>query len=261
MIVPKGGISFAETLRIAATVYHHLSKILVAEKGPSAKNLGDEGGFAPPLKSVHETLKYIERAIVAAGFGVGEEVFLALDCAASEFYDHKTSKYEVEKGKHLSTDQLVQYYLQLKKDHPALISIEDGLDEKDYDGWVKMTEAFAKEHKDFMIVGDDLYTTNTDLIEKGVKAKWANALLLKVNQIGSITEAMNAARMIFADKGRVAVSHRSGETADTLIADLAVAIGSQFIKTGATARGERICKYNRLLQIEGWLRERNMLQI
>jgi enolase len=259
MIVPKAGNLFSENLRIVTTVYHHLSKILVAEKGPSAKNLGDEGGFAPPLKSPHETLQYIERAIEAAGFKVGVDVFLALDCAASEFFDHKTGKYEVEKGHHLSTDDMVKYYLKLKKDHPALISIEDGLDEKDYDGWIKLTSAFNNEHKGFMLVGDDLYTTNTELIAKGVAAKWANALLLKVNQIGTISEAMNAARMIFNAGGNVAVSHRSGETADTLIADLAVAIGAQFIKTGATARGERVSKYNRLLQIEEYLKKNNLL--
>jgi len=261
MIVPKAGNHFSENLRIAATVYHHLAQILVQEKGPSAKNLGDEGGFAPPLKSPHETLNYIERAITAAGFAVGQDVFLALDCAASEFYDKKTNKYEVEKGQHLATDDLIKYYLKLKKDHPALISIEDGLDEQDYDGWMKMTAAFQSEHKGFLIIGDDLLTTNTDLITKAVANKWCNSLLLKVNQIGTISEAMSAARMMFGANGNVAVSHRSGETTDTLIADLAVAIGAQFIKTGATARGERVCKYNRLLQIEGYLKQHNMLTL
>jgi len=147
----------------------------------------------------------------------------------------------------------------LKKDHPALISIEDGLDEKDYEGWIKLTAAMTEEHKDMMLVGDDLYTTNTDLIQQGIQKKWANALLLKVNQIGTISEAMSAARMIFDHRGNVAVSHRSGETTDALIADLAVAIGAQFIKTGATARGERVAKYNRLLQIEEYLRANNQL--
>lgn len=259
MIVPKAGNLFSENLRIVTQVYHHLAKILVAEKGPSAKNLGDEGGFAPNLKSPHETLTYIERAIEAAGFKVGGDVFLALDCASSEFYDEKSKKYEVEKGKSLTTDAMIQYYLDLKKQHPALISIEDGLHEQDYDGWVKLTAAFANEHKGFHLIGDDLYTTNTELIAKGISAKWANALLLKVNQIGTISESMQAAKMIFADRGAVAVSHRSGETADTLIADLSVAIGSQFIKTGATARGERVAKYNRLLQIEEYLKANNML--
>jgi len=261
MIVPRGGNTFSENLRVVTEVYHHLGKILVKEKGVSAKNLGDEGGYAPPLSNPSQTLKYIEQAIEAAGYKVGSDVFLALDCASSEFYDADAQKYEIEKGMHLSSDDLIKYYLKLKKEHPALISIEDGLDEKDYDGWIKLTKAFTDEYKDVMLIGDDLYTTNTDLIEKGVKNRWANALLLKVNQIGTISEAMNAARMIFADKGNVAVSHRSGETCDYLISDLAVAIGAQFIKTGATARGERVAKYNRLLQIEEYLKQNNMLAL
>jgi len=154
---------------------------------------------------------------------------------------------------------MIAYYMKMKKDHPALISIEDGLHEKDYEGWIKLTATMTSEHKDMMLVGDDLYTTNTDLIQNGVQNKWANALLLKVNQIGTISEAMSAAKMIFENKGNVAVSHRSGETCDSLIADLAVAIGAQFIKTGATARGERVIKYNRLLAIEEYLKANNML--
>jgi enolase len=237
MIVPKAGNSFAENLRISATVYHHLGKILVKEKGVSAKNLGDEGGYAPSLDSPHQALKYIEQAIESAGFKVGGDVFLALDCASSEFYDEETKKYQVEKKLSLTSDELIKYYMKLKKDHPALISIEDGMAEKDYEGWIKLTSTMTSEYKDMMLVGDDLYTTNTELITQGIKNKWANALLLKVNQIGTISESMNAARMIFADQGNVAVSHRSGETPDSLIADLAVSIGAQFIKTGATARG------------------------
>jgi len=259
MIVPKLGNSFAENLRIVTTVYHHLGKILVKEKGVSAKNLGDEGGFAPNLDSPNQALKYIEQAIEAAGFKVGGDVFLALDCAASEFYDEETKKYQVEKKVSLTSDEMVRYYMKLKKDHPALISIEDGMAEKDYDGWVKLTSTMTAEYKDMMIIGDDLYTTNTDLISQGVKNKWANALLLKVNQIGTISEAMNAAKMIYEDKGNVAVSHRSGETIDALISDLAVAIGAQFIKIGATARGERVAKYNRLLAIEEYLKTNNLL--
>jgi len=185
--------------------------------------------------------------------------FLALDCASSEFYDEETKKYQVEKKLSLTSDEMVKYYMKLKKDHPALISIEDGMAEKDYDGWVKLTSTMTSEYKDMMLIGDDLYTTNTDLISQGVKNKWANALLLKVNQIGTISEAMNAAKMIYEDKGNVAVSHRSGETIDALISDLAVAIGAQFIKIGATARGERVAKYNRLLVIEEYLKTNNLL--
>lgn len=257
MIVPAGGRPFREMLRQVTEVYHALGKLLVKKKGLSAKNLGDEGGFAPLLESPHEALSLIEEAIANAGFKANEDMFLALDCAASEFY--ADGKYEVEKGKFLTSSELVQYYLKLKKDHPALISIEDGLDEKDYDGWKALTEAFAKEHPGFMLVGDDLYTTNTDLIKQGVANKWANALLLKVNQIGTVSEAMDAARLIFQDQGQVIVSHRSGETINTLISDLAVGIGAGFIKTGAPARSERGAKYNRLLAIEELLQAQGQL--
>jgi len=156
---------------------------------------------------------------------------------------------------------MVSYYVKLKKDHPALISIEDGLHEKDYEGWIKLTRTMTDEFKDspVMLVGDDLYTTNTDLIKEGITNKWATALLLKVNQIGTITEAMQAARMIFEQHGSVIVSHRSGETIDSLISDLGVGIGAQFLKIGATARGERIAKFNRLLVLEEYLVQHNML--
>lgn len=257
MIVPKGGQPFRESLRSVTEVYHHLAKILVDKYGVSAKNLGDEGGYAPLLEDPEETLTLIEQAIVAAGYKVGEDIFLALDCASSEF--HKDGKYEIKAGQWFTVDEAIDYYIHLKKQHPALISIEDGLDEKDYNGWVKLTARFKEEYKDMILVGDDLYTTNTELIKQGVEHKWANALLLKVNQIGTISESMAAARMIFADNGNVAVSHRSGETPNTLIADLAVAIGAQFIKTGATARGERVSKYNRLLAIEEYLASKDML--
>ena len=256
MIVPRPG-RFRDNLRMVAEVYHALAKILVQDKGPSAKNLGDEGGYAPALTSPDETLTYIERAIVAAGYKVGEDVFLALDAAASEFY--RDGKYEVEKGKQLTSTELLHYWDDLVNKHPALISIEDGFDEKDYDGWTAFTAHFASTRPAFMIVGDDLYTTNTNLIRKGIDGKWANALLLKVNQIGTISESMDAARMIFEQKGNVIVSHRSGETPSAVISDLAVAIGAQFIKTGATARGERIAKYNRLLAIEEYLEKNGLL--
>lgn len=154
---------------------------------------------------------------------------------------------------------MIAFYIDLKKKHPALISIEDGLDEKDYNGWIELTKTFKSAYPEVMLVGDDLYTTNTELIKKGVEQKWANALLLKVNQIGSISESMEAAKMVFADSGNVIVSHRSGETSSAIISDLAVAIQAQFIKTGATARGERIAKYNRLLAIEELLQQHNLL--
>ena len=256
MIVPKEG-KFKENLRMVAEVYHALAKILTSEKGPSAKNLGDEGGYAPALTSPDETLTYIERAIEAAGYKVGEDVFLALDAASSEFY--REGKYEVEKGKFLTSAELQAYWDELVEKHPALISIEDGFDEKDYEGWTAFTAHFAAKRPAFMIVGDDLYTTNTNLIKRGIEGKWANSLLLKVNQIGTISESMDAARLIFEQKGNVIVSHRSGETPSAVISDLAVAIGAQFIKTGATARGERISKYNRLLAIEEYLEKNSLM--
>jgi len=259
MIVPSASRSFKENLRVVTEVYHHLGKLLVKKKGLSAKNLGDEGGYAPDLRDPNEALSLIEEAIVLGGYRVGEDVSLALDCASSEFYDRDTHKYEIEKGKFLTSQELVNYYLKLRKDHPALISIEDPLDEKDYDGWIAMTAAFAAEYPGTMIIGDDLYTTNTTLIKQGIENKWANALLLKVNQIGTIGESMDAAKMIFKDNGNVIVSHRSGETTNSIISDLAVAIGAGFIKTGATARGERVVKYNRLLQIEEYLVAHNLI--
>eukprot|EP01083_Nonionella_stella_P213506 770032_1 len=256
MILPSKDVSFKEGLRIVTTVYHHLSKKLVEAHGVSAKNLGDEGGFAPPVKDAEEALAVIDESIAAAGFECGKDVFLALDCAASEFYDEEKEKYEISAGTWKTADEMVAFYEKLVEDHPALISIEDGLHEKDYEGWIKLTESLGNK----MSVGDDLYTTNPELIKQGIEKKWANALLLKVNQIGTVSEAMDAARLIFDQGQNVIVSHRSGDTPDSLIADLAVGIGAQYIKTGAPARGERISKYNRLLQIEEFLSENGMLR-
>ncbi|KAF0979302.1 hypothetical protein FDP41_001645 [Naegleria fowleri] len=257
MILPKENQPFREKVRCVAEVYQHLGKILAERAGPSAKNVGDEGGFAPNLETADEALNYIEEAIGKAGYKVGEDVFLALDAASSEFYNSDTKKYEITQQKEfLTSEEMVEYYVQLVNRHPAIISIEDGLEEKDYEGWKLLTERLGSK---IMLVGDDLYTTNTRLIKQGIEEKWANALLLKVNQIGTITEAMNAARMIFNVGQKVIVSHRSGETATTLISDLVVGIGATHIKTGATARGERVSKYNRLLQIEEYLEQHGLL--
>lgn len=258
MIVPRSDIEFKEALRQVTEVYHALGSLLAAECGASSKNVGDEGGFAPSLDTPDQALTFIERAIEKAGYTVGEDIFLAIDAAASEFYDKETGKYEAIEGKFFSSDEMVDFYEKMIQDHPAFISLEDALDEKDYDGWKKLTARLG--HR-VMLVGDDLYTTNTRLIKQGLEEKWANALLLKVNQIGSITESMDAASMIFNAGQNVIVSHRSGETATTIISDLAVAIGAQYIKTGATARGERVGKYNRLLQIEEDLKKKDMLKI
>jgi enolase len=257
MIVPNDQLLFKEQLRIVTEVYHTLGNILAKSVGKSAKNLGDEGGFAPSLETPNEALTYIKQAIEEAGYVPGKDIFLALDAAASEFYDKETKKYEVIEGQHLTSDEMIDFYEKMIDDYPFFLSIEDGLDEKDYEGWFKLTERLGKR---IMLVGDDLYTTNTRLIKEGIENKWANALLLKVNQIGTISEAMDAAKMIQNADQNVIVSHRSGETGTNLIADLAVAIGAKYIKTGAPARGERVGKYNRLLQIEEYLRDNGLFK-
>ncbi|OHS96991.1 enolase family protein [Tritrichomonas foetus] len=256
MIAPRDDAPFPEKLRMATEVYHKLGAILVQSKGVSAKNLGDEGGFAPLLDTPEEAIGFIEQAITEAGYKVGEDIRLGLDAAASEFYDRETKLYEVEVGVKKTGDEMIQYWEDLITKHPAIISIEDGLDEKDYEHWVKLNKAIGDRCQ---LVGDDLYTTNPKTIQAGIKGKWCNALLLKVNQIGTLTEAMYAARLILNEDQKVMVSHRSGETCNSLIADLAVAIGAQYIKTGSCARGERIQKYTRLLQIYEYLKEHDLL--
>lgn len=256
MIAPRDDIPFPDQLRMVAEIYHVLGALLAKEKGVSAKNLGDEGGYAPLLDTPEEALEYIERAITEAGYKPVEDVKLGIDAAASEFYDKQTKMYEVEVGVKKTGDEMIQYYKDLIAKHPAIVSIEDGLDEKDYKTWIKLNKEIGDK---VQLVGDDLYTTNPKTIQKGLKEKWCNALLLKVNQIGTITEAMKAARLVLEANQKVMVSHRSGETCNSLIADLSVAIGAQYIKTGSLARGERIQKYTRLLQIYEYLKENNML--
>jgi len=191
-----------------------------------------------------------------AGYEPGKDMFLGLDAASSEFYDSNSKLYEVEQGKNLNAEQMIDYWADLVERHPCIISIEDGLDEKDYENWPKLNERLGQK---IQLVGDDLYTTNPKTIAKGLEGKWCNALLLKVNQIGTISEAMEAAKLVLDAGQRVMVSHRSGETCNSVIADLAVAIGAQSIKTGSTARGERIQKYTRLLQIYDYLKANQML--
>ncbi len=252
MIMPQNDISFKDKLHNVTTVYHNLGKLLIKKYGISSKNLGDEGGFAPQLNTPEDALIVIEEAIILSGFIPGKEIFLALDCAASEYYDKDTKKYEIEEGMFLNNIELVDYYKDLVDKHPAMKSIEDPFDEFDYDGWKLFTE---KMDGKIMVVGDDLYTTNINTVKKGIENKWANSLLLKVNQIGTINEAVEAAKLLFQNDMNVIVSHRSGETMSTLISDLAVGIGAKYIKTGAPARGERVAKYNRLLQIEEFINE------
>jgi enolase len=247
MIMPTDKVDFSHRVEYVFRVYNNLKKLLKNKYGPSSTNLGDEGGFAPNLNTADEALIMLEEAVKESNLILGEDIYLALDCAASEFYDKETERYEIECGKFLSSVELCQYYQDLITRHPALKSIEDAFDEKDYNGWKLFTRKCGDE---IMIVGDDLFTTNPELIKIGMQHQWANSLLLKVNQIGTITEAVEAAKLMQKKNCDVIVSHRSGETNSTLIADLAVAINAKYIKLGAPARGERVAKFNRLLQIQ-----------
>jgi len=247
MIMPTDKVSFYKRTEYVYVVYHNLKELLKQKYGDSSINIGDEGGFAPNLNTPDEALNIIEEAVIKSNLNLGVDITLALDCAASEFYNKETGKYQVEEELELSSNELVEYYISLKERHPALLSIEDAFDEKDYDGWKNFTEKMGDK---IMIVGDDLFTTNPTIIKKGMKENWANSLLLKVNQIGTISEAVEAAKLIQNNNHEVIVSHRSGETNNTLISDLAVAINAKYIKLGAPARGERVAKYNRLLEIE-----------
>jgi len=247
MIMTTNKIPFVKRVEQIYSVYNNLKKLLVEKYGISAKNLGDEGGFAPQLDTPDEALDIIELAVIKSNLELGKDITLALDCAASEFYDSKTKMYEIEKYKYLTTDQLVSYYIDLIARHPALKSIEDAFDEKDYYGWQKFNNLCGDK---VMIVGDDLFTTNPNMISIGLEENWANSLLLKVNQIGTISEAVESAKMMQNKGLDVIVSHRSGETNSSLISDLAVGIHAKYIKLGAPARGERVAKFNRLIQIE-----------
>ena len=247
MIFANEELSPSVQVRIYCEVYHNLKKILVDRYGPQAKSIGDEGGFCPPIYSADEALNVIEDAIQLSNYKVGKDVFIALDCAASEFYNEETKLYEIEKGKFVTSDELIEYYGKLIEDHPALKSIEDGFHETDYYAWHLFT---SKYNDKLMIVGDDLFTTNPRLIKKGLDEKWANTLLLKVNQIGTISEAIEGAKMMMKQGNNVIVSHRSGETNHAYIVDIAVGIGAKYLKIGSPCRGERVAKFNRLLEIE-----------
>jgi enolase len=243
MISPAGVPTFSEALRVGAEVYQALKGVLKA-KGYSTA-VGDEGGFAPKLTKNEEAIEVIMEAITKAGYTPGKEVFLALDPAASEFF--KDGKYQLKsEGKALSSEEMVALYESWVNKYP-LISIEDGLSEKDWDGWKHLTEKLGKK---IQLVGDDLFVTNPEILKKGIKAKCGNSILIKLNQIGTLSETLLA--MEIADKAGYTymTSHRSGETEDSTIADLAVATNSGQIKTGAPARSERVCKYNQLLRIE-----------
>jgi enolase len=243
MIAPAGAPTFADALRTGVEVYHSLKKKLKEAYGPAAINIGDEGGFAPPLDTTDQALEIIVKAIEAAGYVPGRDVYVAMDAAASEFYEN--GMYMVD-GKRLSPGELVDMYAGLKAKYP-LISLEDPVMEDDFD---TMTEMTRKMGSKLQLVGDDLFVTNPKRLQMAIDRKAGNALLLKVNQIGTVTEAMDAAAMAQRANYAVMVSHRSGESEDTSIADIAVALGCGQIKTGAPARAERTSKYNRLLRIE-----------
>ena len=243
MIVPHGAESFSEALRWGVEVYHQLKKLL-SEKG-LATGLGDEGGFAPDLPNNAAALELISEAIGLAGYKLGTEIALALDVAATEFFDEKTGKYSFE-GKQLSSDEMIAYYSDLVARFP-LVSIEDPLAEDDWASWTKITAALGDK---VQLVGDDLYVTNPSRLQKGIDLAAGNAILVKVNQIGTLTETMDAVSLAQRHGMKAIISHRSGETEDTFIADLAVATNAGQIKTGAPARSERVAKYNQLLRIE-----------
>jgi len=250
MIMPTDKISFMRRTEYVFIVYNNLKKILKETYGPSSINLGDEGGFAPNLNTADEALDMIEKAVEMSNLKMGEDIFLALDCAASEYYDNESKLYEIEVDKFITSHELVEYYLELISRHPGIRSIEDPFDEKDYEAWKKFTSICDNK---IMVVGDDLFTTNPNLVKKGMAEGWANSLLLKVNQIGTITEAVEAAKLMQEKGCEVIVSHRSGETNNSLISDLAVGINAKYIKLGAPARGERVAKYNRLIKIEEFI--------
>ena len=244
MIMPVGADSFKEALRIGAEIFHALKKVL-KDKGYNTA-VGDEGGFAPDLKSNEEALEVIMDAIRAAGYKPGEDVLLALDVAASELY--KDGKYilENEAQKEKTAADMVAFYTDLVKRYP-IISIEDGMAENDWDGWKLLTDALGGK---LQIVGDDLFVTNTKILQEGIDKGIANSILIKVNQIGTLTETLDAIEMAKRAGYTCVISHRSGETEDTTIADLAVATNAGQIKTGSLCRTDRVCKYNQLLRIE-----------
>ncbi len=246
MIMPVGGPTFGEALRIAAEVFHTLKKVLSSQGLSTA--VGDEGGFAPDLPSHEAALALIQEAITKAGYAPGKDVVLALDCAASEFFDADASAYVFKKssGGSYSAATLTEYYQNLVANYP-IVSIEDGLAENDWGGWVHLTRTLGDR---LQLVGDDIFVTNVQFLQKGIDTGAANAILIKLNQIGSVSETLAAIALARRHGYRAVISHRSGETEDTFIADLAVATGVGQIKTGSMSRSERIAKYNRLLMIE-----------
>jgi enolase len=243
MVMPVGAPTFREALRMGAEIFHTLKSAL--KKAGHNTNVGDEGGFAPNLPSAEAALDFVMKSIEQAGYKPGKDIYLATDCAATEFFKNGKYVYEGE-GKTRSIKEQAEYLAKLAKDYP-IISIEDGLSEDDWDGWKQITDLIGKTHQ---LVGDDLFVTNTTRLQKGIKEHIANSILVKVNQIGSLTETLEAVEMAHKAGYTAVMSHRSGETEDSTIADLAVATNCGQIKTGSLARSDRLAKYNQLLRIE-----------
>jgi enolase len=246
MIVPKGAPTFSEALRYGTEVFHALKSVL-KDRGLSTA-IGDEGGFAPNLESAGDALETIAAAVKKAGYKFGKDIFIALDPASSEFYDAKSKRYVFKKsdGSKKTVDELIAYYQELQAKYP-IISIEDGFAENDWAGWKKMTDAMGKNTQ---LVGDDLFVTNTSFLRRGIEEGIANSILIKVNQIGTLTETLDAIELAKEHGYTAVISHRSGETEDTTIADLVVATNAGQIKTGSLCRTDRVAKYNQLLRIE-----------
>ncbi|MDG1145555.1 MAG: phosphopyruvate hydratase, partial [Flavobacteriales bacterium] len=246
MVMPVGAESFSDSLRMGTEIFHHLKAVLKS-KG-LATNVGDEGGFAPNLRSNVEAMEMVLRAIENAGYRPGEDVFVSMDAAASEFYNAEEGVYHFHQstGDKLTSSEMVDYWADWVKKYPIL-SIEDGLDEDDWAGWKSMTEALGDK---IQLVGDDLFVTNVERLSRGITEGIANSLLVKVNQIGTLTETINAVQMAQNNSFTTVMSHRSGETEDNTIADLAVALNTGQIKTGSASRSDRMAKYNQLLRIE-----------
>ena len=251
MIMPIGAPSFSEALRMGTEVFHHLKAVL-KKKGLST-NVGDEGGFAPNIKSNEEAIQSVLDAIGEAGYTAGEDIYIAMDAAASEFFDEKAGKYIFKKssGDQLSPEQMAQYWANWIEKYP-IVSIEDGLAEDDWDGWKKLTDLAGKK---IQLVGDDLFVTNVKRLNEGIVKGVANSILVKVNQIGTLSETIDAVNLAHRNSYSSVMSHRSGETEDSTIADLAVALKTGQIKTGSASRSDRMAKYNQLLRIEEGLGE------
>ena len=245
MILPVGATSMAEAVRCGAEIFHALAKVLRARN--YSTSVGDEGGFAPNLESNRQALDLILESIEAAGYEPGREVVLALDSAASEFYDADKEIYRLDgEGRSLSVEEMIDFYAGLVEDYP-IFSIEDGLDENDWSGWAALTERLGE---DIQLVGDDIFVTNVDRLARGIDEGIGNSILIKVNQIGTLTETLEAVSLAHRSGFTSVISHRSGETEDTVIAHLAVAVGSGQIKTGSLSRSDRVAKYNELIRIE-----------